>query len=403
MTPQGFEPEVKRDPSGVWYVRLYLGTDPLTGKRVRPYRSLSGAGSEEEARAMAAEWVARVAPWLSTGAKRRLDSQLWAWVHDPTRFNSQRAFEGSTVATYESCIRRYVSPTVGGVDYDRLRPQQVRDAYSALLAGTGDLPQISPRTLGKVHYMLQGAYRDWGVRPNPMDDVRPVSVPKAEPYALDSWDQDRLCRALLTAMHRRGNDMANISRRTTAFAAYLALNQALRCGEACAVRRCDVRAVSHDVHVGGTVTERPVLQRRDHPKRHSAGNVGMSAEMEREIRAHEIWQDGWLNEPRKTTPLVTYSPKGAVARPSVVSRRFKELVRELGLPEAVTFHTLRHTHATYLIMNGVDMRTVQERLRHADVSTTLRNYTSVAPGRDAQAAAIFAASILADERDEEDC
>ena len=93
------------------------------------------------------------------------------------------------------------------------------------------------------------------------------------------------------------------------------------------------------------------------------------------------------------TPLVTYRADGGLARPSDVSRRFKSLVRELGLPEETVFHSLRHTHATWLLMHGYDMRTIQERLRHRDVATTLRLYASVAPGRDAQAAEAFASSL----------
>lgn len=41
-------------------------------------------------------------------------------------------------------------------------------------------------------------------------------------------------------------------------------------------------------------------------------------------------------------------------------------------------------------MNGYDMRTIQERLRHRDVATTLRLYASVMPGRDSAAASGFA-------------
>ena len=40
----------------------------------------------------------------------------------------------------------------------------------------------------------------------------------------------------------------------------------------------------------------------------------------------------------------------------------------------ITFHGLRHTHATLLIAQGLDVRTVSNRLGHAQTSTTLNIY-----------------------------
>ena len=43
----------------------------------------------------------------------------------------------------------------------------------------------------------------------------------------------------------------------------------------------------------------------------------------------------------------------------------------------ITFHGLRHTHATLLILNGENIKVVSERLGHKDISTTLNTYTHV--------------------------
>lgn len=43
------------------------------------------------------------------------------------------------------------------------------------------------------------------------------------------------------------------------------------------------------------------------------------------------------------------------------------------------FHTLRHSHATYLLSKGINPKIVQERLGHAHVSTTLEIYSHVLP------------------------
>jgi integrase/recombinase XerC len=72
--------------------------------------------------------------------------------------------------------------------------------------------------------------------------------------------------------------------------------------------------------------------------------------------------------------------RGAPLDPAIVQKRVRDLRRRLGLADSVTPHALRHSFATHLLAAGGDLRTIQELLGHASLSTTQR-YTDVDAAR----------------------
>ncbi|WP_238524818.1 tyrosine-type recombinase/integrase [Halanaerobium hydrogeniformans] len=65
-------------------------------------------------------------------------------------------------------------------------------------------------------------------------------------------------------------------------------------------------------------------------------------------------------------------------RPDYVTSKFRKYADSAGFNNT-RFHDLRHTHATWLLQEGVHPKIVQERLGHSKISTTLDLYSHVIP------------------------
>lgn len=381
------DPRIRRKADGTRYVQLYLGTDPVTGKRVRPYHSFPDYMSDAEATAEAKRWAAEMRAAYGLGVATRLGDALERYVE----WIEAEGTAPNTVKAYRSIVRNRMRGLLG-VDPRKVTASMVSGLYHELVERGGrDGEPLSPNTVRQVHWFLRGAF-DWMVERGLVasNPVLSVKAPRLAPHEAVALDEDGLADVFeaLAAALRDGDGPADARRRAHLFAAWLALHTGLRCGECCAVRRMDVRQAQGIVRVTGTVIDAGAgVVRQPATKGHRPRNVSVSSRDMETIKAHLAWQDGLLGGPLAKRPLV--SADGELCRPKDVSATFSAFAREIGLPEKVTFHSLRHTHGTWLLMQGVPIKAVSERLGHADVATTLRVYAHVLPGLDQAAAEGF--------------
>ena len=86
----------------------------------------------------------------------------------------------------------------------------------------------------------------------------------------------------------------------------------------------------------------------------------------------------WLRvhpTPEHDAPLFT-GARGGRLNPRIAQRTLQQYRAYAGLPDHATPHALRHSFATHLLADGADLRTIQDLLGHASLSTTQR-YTHV--------------------------
>ena len=74
---------------------------------------------------------------------------------------------------------------------------------------------------------------------------------------------------------------------------------------------------------------------------------------------------------------------GGPLQPTNVSSDWGEFAEQIGMPE-ITFHGLRHTHASQLIASGVDIVTISKRLGHASRALRWRSTPTCSPATTAR-------------------
>lgn len=89
---------------------------------------------------------------------------------------------------------------------------------------------------------------------------------------------------------------------------------------------------------------------------------------------------------RADLDLIFANPDGTPLRPNSISSVVSLLFRRLGLPKGASLHSLRHSHGSHLVADGVPLPVVSERLGHSSIRTTVDVYAHALRGQDDDAA-----------------
>ncbi len=161
-----------------------------------------------------------------------------------------------------------------------------------------------------------------------------------------------------------------------------------RRGEVLALRWSDIDG--GDVVISRSLTQTRVTLEFKGTKTERPRRVSLPGSVRVRLEDHRKRQDEYRRQfgpdYRADLDLMFANPDGTPLKPDSVSASVSLLCRRLGLPRGASLHTLRHSHGSVLLADGVDLPTVSERLGHSSVRVTADIYSHALRGRDQDAA-----------------
>ncbi len=356
-----------------WGLQFGVGRDPVTGNHKTRYASFKGSkrDAQNELARLIVEFIAggSVDP-----SKTTVHEFLDKWDRDFAAVH----VSPKTRERYRQLANKQIIPNIGQVRLQKLRPVHLADLYAKLLKAG-----LSPRTVGHVHHLLHralGHAGTWGeTQRNVAALVKPPKVDSEEVVILTSEQVSDLMR------HVEGRTLRPIIA--------LALATGARRGELLALRIKDFNPDARTIRIERSLEQTKAGLRLKPPKtRNGKRTVSIPPFIVTELRAHIVT----LQERRLALGMGRASrddllfPRwdGQVRSPHWLTQKFALAMEALGI-KGVTFHSLRHTHASQLIASGVDPLTISRRLGHGSPTITLTVYGHLIEGTDTRAAELM--------------
>lgn len=374
--------EVKKR-GDTYSVRYDAGVDPVTGKRIQKRKS--GFATKREAEAALAQIITEAERGTHPYSdKTTVGEWLTEWLENqcPGRLSP------TTMQGYRMIVRLHLLPALGHIRLAKLTPAAIQKYYREEQASgrkdgkASEGEGLSARTVAQHHRVLHRALgqamKSSLIPRNPCDLVDP---PRAErPQQLTVSEDD--VPAVLD--HLRGTYLY--------IPALLALATGARRAEILGLRWGDV-----DLDTG-TITIRQSLLRVGResvvkgPKTaDSVRSVKLPASVTRDLKAHQLKQKEWrlaAGTAWNGSGLVCVREDGSAINPDTLSSTFRCEMKRAGFP-GVSFHGLRHSHATMLLKWNVHPKKVAERLGHSSTKLTMDTYSHVTPTMQDEVASVI--------------
>jgi len=350
-----------------WTIRVDLGRKP-NGKRNQVSKSVKG--TKKDAEAVLNEMLHS----YNTGtyvepSKMTIEEYLTYWLDQISDSVQHRTHE-----RYESICDLYINPIMGELKLADLRATHINSLYKELqTTGRPDVGlKLSARTVLHTHRVLSNALNKcvkWSMlvvnpclaaeTPKPAKSKRPTFTADETMEVLKKASSSRLSLPIL-----------------------LAVTTGLRRGEVLGLRWSDIDLEREQLTVRQSVSEtvKYGIEYKSPKSDSSIRTIPLPRLTLDALKAYMAETAKlYLQLGRsldKSKPIL--SGLGGFDKPSLLTASYKSFIKR-NLFKPVSFHDLRHTHATLLLEQNVHPKVVSDRLGHSTIALTMDTYSHVMP------------------------
>ncbi len=369
---------------------VFKGYD-LDGKPIRHQKTVH-CKNKSEAQIELAKFLTQVESGLVVGGTVPTFAQF---VEIWTRDYGLKELAPSTYYRYKRMLETRITPYFGHYKLNKIMPTDIMRFYDLLEADTQLVRKknnngkktrkpLSPKTILEHHRLLSAMLHKavyWQlIVSNPAERVQP---PKAAKPIRPHYDEDQTKILVDNLEKLTGKDIKY------RVAILLDIFTGARLGELVGLEWSDIDFKNGIININkssqylapkGVFTKSPKTES-------SIRDVAIPDFIVSLLKEYRLWYeeqksivgDFWYESDR-----LFVQDNGKPIHPSTISKWFVDFVKSIGLP-VINFHGLRHTNATLLIGQQIDVATVSARLGHAQITTTYNFYVHPLKSHDKKA------------------
>ena len=349
------------------------------GQRKRKWHSFKGTKREAQAE------CARLITAMKEGAYVET-SKLTVGQHLLDRLTQWETKIGhKTAERYRELINNQIRPHLGDKQLQKLKAVEIERWHNALLTigrkdGAGG---VSARTVGHAHRVLSKALKEAARFDLVVKNVASIE----KPPRVDRKDEIQIVEE-----HRLREMLERLKGQPIYPKVVLAVFTGLRRGELLALRwrHIDLDRKLLEVREALEQTTAHGVQVKAPKSKAGRRDITLPDVVVETLREHrraqlELRMRLGLGRLPEDDDLVFPAPTGGLMSPHALTMEWSDTADSIGMAD-ITFHALRHTHASQLIDSGVDVVTIAKRLGHSSPNVTLGTYAHFFRQQDDKAA-----------------